>query len=347
MAVKALHKAAKREKYASNSIQLDHSLHCQCVFLSGLCYLQHQIQLQTPLPYYNRQAIGIGATFKPAKRNLKPLQEVNTHMKKSLIALCCLIPAFFLTGCMEEGMLINVNPDGSGTITMRKYLNGDAMGGMMGGLGGEDAKPPSADEQSKQVETEIDALANGFGPVTKQSGKAGKNKQGWPGYEAVYAFNDLNKINLAPPEGGEGPSSSGTPEYAFKFTPGSPAKLEVIATVDADADKEAADKTEEDMKMEIQQQKGQMAMMSAMLAGMRQTVMVKVNGTVVDSNADIVSPKSNSLFILADIEPAKMIANPAFEKMMIESKGAMPHQTINTPGMRFQNPREPVVVTFQ
>ena len=296
-------------------------------------------------------------------------------MKKILVTLCSLLPAFLITGCKEDGLLLNINPDGSGTIVVRSFVNDEAMkqmsGGFPGGGGGDNGgltiEPSDPTEEAKD---EVESLGKALGEVTLASGKAIKNKAGWPGYEAVYSFKDANKIKLtlsadmimdedlaadadADDFGGGGPEMDGgggggeTPEYTIKFTPGNPARLEIMAIIDEAADAEAAARSDQEVEMEMKQTQMQAGMMAGMLKGMRSTIMVRVNGTVVDSNADITSAAGNNVFVLADMKMAEAMTDPGVMQMMKETKGAMPSKSINLPSVKLQNPRAPVVVTFQ
>ena len=255
-------------------------------------------------------------------------------------------------------MLIQVNPDGSGSITLHSYSVGGISAGHMNGGSkpeqieqeqAEDVKSRWSEDQAKLRQMETDALAFSLGPVTKLSGEAGTNKEKWSGYKAVYAFDDINKITL--PKSGDNSDWLGIPAYDFVFTPGSPAKLEIIADIEEQTDlvvgkeplTEGAEATEDET---IDYDNAKAALMT-LCAGMRETLIITVNGTVVDSNADIVNPKSNNTFILADFELDKILTNPELEKLANEFQGSLPDQTINTSGMLLQNPMEPVIVTFQ
>jgi len=272
-------------------------------------------------------------------------------MKKIFISVCSLLPVFLLSGCKEDGLLLNINPDGSGTAVIRSFMNSAAMNSMTSGFGGGDAGGAiEGPDPIKEARNEVEVIAAAMGGLTLVSGKEAKNKAGWPGYVGVYSFADVNKVRITlnkPDSDAEESDGTDNPEYTVKFTPGSPARLEINAEIDPKKDEEAAARSDQEVQMEAKQMQMQAGMMGPMLAGMRSTIMVRVNGTVTESNADITSPAGNNTFILADMKLAEALSDPVVSQMMIETKGAMPDRSINTKAIKLQNPRAPVVVTFQ
>jgi hypothetical protein len=290
-------------------------------------------------------------------------------MKKLIFTLCSILPLLLFTGCKEDGLLLTVNPDGSGTITVRTFMNSEAMEGMAGGLAGGLAGPGDADglkinsDPAADIKSNVEQIGKNLGEVTLVSGKTLKNKAGWPGYEAVYSFTDANKIKLTlnpfaeeiendDAFGGEdemgGPGGdSNAPEYTVQFAKGAPAKLTLTAVIDEAAEAEAASKTDAEVQQEMQQAQMQAPMMAPMLAGMPSTIMVKINGSVVDSNAAITSSAGKQAFMLADMKMAEVLTDKALIAKMAKYKGGMPKETIISKGVKLQNPAEPVVVTFQ
>ena len=100
-----------------------------------------------------------------------------------------------LTGCLEESTVVKISKDGSGLIHTRKYENTQAGKGLLGGLGGGEDQGEEKIDAPTEEELKAKAKAMGEG-VTFKSLRKGKNKSGWTGYEAIYAFEDINKVRL-------------------------------------------------------------------------------------------------------------------------------------------------------
>ena len=247
-------------------------------------------------------------------------------MIKHIFITCFSLTAMLLlTGCMENGILINVNPDGTGKITFRAFQSPQASQ-----MSSEEGVDPS-----KEAQEAIDGSVGDLGAGDKISGRAITNKKGWPGYEGVYHVPDINKLTF--------PASDGMNGYDFKLTPGPTAKLEITTTVDEGHEKRTAEKSAEDFEKEM----AEMGPMMAMMDGMRVTYMVKINGTVESSNAEIVGAGGKEAFILLDLKMAEALKNPAAMAIMKKYKGATPKEGVNVAGYKLQDPSEPVMVTFK
>ncbi|MEM7393748.1 MAG: hypothetical protein AAF492_15510, partial [Verrucomicrobiota bacterium] len=136
-----------------------------------------------------------------------------------------------------------------------------------------------------------------------------------------------------------GPGGNDTPEFTFKFVPGTPASL----TIEADDAGFGGNKQGGPNPQELQQAKA----MAPMFAGMRQTLMVKVDGKVTETTAEIPLGKSGNTFVLADMQIDKMFANDKLLQEMIKLGDGPPDKTINYPEFKLQNTKKPVVIKFQ
>ena len=125
------------------------------------------------------------------------------------------------------------------------------------------------------------------------------------------------------------------------FTPGDVASLSIKAELGDMGGGEDAPPADDP------QAKAQMKMMAPMMAGMRSTIIVKVNGEVTETTAEIPIGKSKNTFALFDLKIGKILAD---DKMIAEmnkfSKGP-PKKTINFPAIKIQNPSEPTVIKFK
>lgn len=126
------------------------------------------------------------------------LVTMQANLKSLVRALAVLaLPTLLLTSCFEQSVVVKVNKDGSGIVHERSYVN-DAMGGMMSGLvGGEGEATVESSGPDVPTEAELKENAASMGEgVTFKSVTPGKNKSGWGGYEVIYEFADVNKLEL-------------------------------------------------------------------------------------------------------------------------------------------------------
>ncbi len=147
------------------------------------------------------------------------------------------IPAvvlLFLSGCFQIIEVMHLNPDGSGTVEESMLLSKKFFAGineMMGGFTGEVGAKPEPLQLFDPAKLREQASAMGEG-VTYRSGKKLETAD-FTGYTAVYAFTDINKLNLNPQGAALGvPAAKGQSArmLGFRFSkssPGSPATLTI------------------------------------------------------------------------------------------------------------------------
>lgn len=291
-------------------------------------------------------------------------------MKLRWLNICIVLASLsLLTGCMQNAILVKVNTDGSGTLTYRVHLSDqltgmmEGMGGMMGAMVEEGAEPepfdPFADMKAE--------MANQFGDAaTLESTRDITNKAGWKGVEAVYAFADINQLKLSEIEqldtGGGGSQSMGAmgAQYTFAFTPGEVATLKLIPLPpeakdagEASAESvpgETGNTAEMPDMGEMEDMMGGMSagMMAPMLKGMRVSLLLFVNGEIVESNASHPSAKNPNVIYLTDIAFDKVLADPEGAKML-DMEDVQPGDLakLDIPGIVIEDPEKEVVIKFR
>lgn len=280
-------------------------------------------------------------------------------MKQSLW-LGLLILALGLTGCIESTTLVSLNPDGSGEIYVREYyspqvtqmLEGmSSMGRMMGPEGAE--APESGDLFKQILDDRLEQYGDG---VTLKSKSDETNDAGWKGFRAVFAFADINELKLAMQN--EGPGTPGaTPgadeeaqAFDFSFTPGSPAVLKMKMGEMPDEEAEAAPEAPsmegmEDMSAQMMQA------MAPMMKGMRVRMLLRVNGTVSESNASFPAEGKPNLFTLMDVSMDAVLDDPeAMQKLMsagedLKSPDALAR--LDLPGVKVEKPGRDIMIRFR
>jgi len=281
--------------------------------------------------------------------------------KRFSIITVILVGLIGLTGCMENAALMKLNKDGSGTLTYRIYLSGEMMQ-MAQSMGGETEGAALDLSSLDPIESIKKGMGDKFGDAATLKGtKDIANKQGWKGVEAIYEFEDVNKLNLVDmgkevdsDDSGGGMSNMGTP-YRFEFVGGDVASLKIIPiTTDEDAAREAVeaatDEMPEDMAgmgMEGMEDLG-MAMMKPMMAGMRITLLVAVDGEIVETNSKFRSEKRPNVVTLMDIRMDKLFEHPeAMGVMSAGDDGPDKLAKLNIPGVKIEDPQKEVTISFK
>ena len=286
---------------------------------------------------------------------------------------CCGLFAILLlvagAGCMEEAVLVTVKKDGSGTIEIRDYLSPqltemmEGMGGMMAGMaeglaveGGEPAAAAKTD-LAAMMEDGAKQKAGSMGEgVTLKSFTPGTNKAGWKGYTATYAFTDINQVKLSLGNDADGPSAapggtSGSSGFTFGFQPGDPAVLKILPVSDgADVGAEGGDggAASDDLGMEGAGMMGMEQMMASMLAGMRLTLLVRVEGEIKETNASHRSEKHKDVITVMDLQMDEVIKNPEAFKLLAggDARAEAKLRQMNLPGVKLPEKAKAIEVKF-
>ena len=286
--------------------------------------------------------------------------------KRFSIITLILLGGIGLTGCMENAALMKLSKDGSGTLTYRIFMSTEMMQmaqGMSSGMGG-DAEGGEVDLSSlNPIESIKKDMADKFGDAaTLESTKDIENKQGWKGIEAIYSFEDVNKLNLANmgdemDSGGGGGATGGsmanmgTP-YRFEFVGGDVATLKIVPiTTDEAAAEAAVEAAAEEMPEEIADMGMDdlgLAMMKPMIAGMRITLLVAVDGDIVDTNSKFRSEKHANVVTVMDIRMDQLFDHPeAMSLMSAGDDGANKLAELNLPGVKIEDPKKEITISFK
>ena len=236
--------------------------------------------------------------------------------------------AVFATGCFETEYTIGIKRDGSGAITQTVLISKEMMemGKNAGGQAPpQDGKNPMIEGMLKTDELK-DTLDKIFGEGVELKTAEPFKKGDREGVKFVFTFKDINKINVLPdpmpktakkkkrgPQADKitpGLLSGNKKPIKFKFveaTGGSPAKLTILSegvSTEGIAGAGPADNPQADNEMAKQM----MEMMKEMMAGMRVRVNVKIDGSIVKSDATYLD-KDKKLVDLIDVKIGDIIAN--------------------------------------
>lgn len=238
--------------------------------------------------------------------------------------------AILHTGCIDTHTEIAVKKDGSGILTQTTYLDVSA-GGMFRGMHEEtEEKEEESETGSGHFEKyEEKAMKMGRG-VKLISAREVENEEGMTGVEAVYAFDDIESLNIdAYPENPmeeamEGMIETDDPQKEesegniyFEFKRGNTAELIIHMPKrdKADMDRE---KDEDDDETAIMDSKGRsqgLEMMKLFMKNLRIRVEVRLlDGKIRETNAAFVE-KENRI-ILMDISFDQIMSDPSYREKM-------------------------------
>lgn len=241
-------------------------------------------------------------------------------MMLRLSAVCAAI--FLLSGCIQDNLMLNIKPDGSGTIE-ETVLMGNAFIEMMQGLtkgagetGAEDkgkadvAKPKSDDSVITEMMDKAKANAKDFGEGVKFVSAKPAKTQTASGYTAIYSFDDISKVTLSQNPGKKSPGESkkedaeaaknDTIKFAFKKGPVS--RLSV--TMPPPKTEEKKDKKDGAGKKEEAEDPNALEMMKSMFKDMRVSIVLNMMGDVVSTNATY---RTGKQITLIDMDFGKLI----------------------------------------
>jgi hypothetical protein len=249
-----------------------------------------------------------------------------THITLSIRRLSlALLVAFASTGCLRSTTVIDLKPDGSGTIVQETAMSSQALGmlqGLAGGQAGGD-KPPQlfGEEQARKA---ADTMNVKF--VSGEPFKTGELE----GYRARYAFDDISKVTVKMDQATDLAPGASTkkPPFGFAFTRGAASSQLTIQMPEQAPDGSplqlpGAGGTSDAEKAQAAQA---MAMMKMMMRGLYVDVALTVNGRILKSNAPYVD---GSRVTLMQIDFDKLLADDsALQKLQsakdVKSLAAVP-----------------------
>lgn len=224
------------------------------------------------------------------------------NLKKLTAIFAGAVAIISLSSCLEQESTTKLSKDGSGTITENISV-GAQMAGMMKAQG-EGGGNELTDEETYKAKAET------MGEGVEFVGLKQKDlDNGGLQITATYKFADINKLKASM----NNDDSEGEP-ITFAYEPGDTNKLTVNMPKKAEA-KGGAEELGEieglegELKLSDEEkaaQKEQMKMMAGMMAGMRMSAFIEVDGEVVKTDADFADGNKITLY---DLEIGKIFAN--------------------------------------
>jgi hypothetical protein len=208
-----------------------------------------------------------------------------------MIALRCFVLtwlAIAAAGCIKSASLIQVKPDGSGTIEQTMMVNPAAMKGMMAGMGAAAGKAPGPVLNEADFKRAAERM--GVRPVSLTPIKEGN----FEGQKAVYAFDDISKVRVdqdpqmsGASSGKVSAASSSRSPIRFGFKQQGETSVLTIS-VDEQAAADATAKANEAPSLD-KIDPAMMQMIKTMFDGFHVAIDLAVDGKIVKTNADYVN----------------------------------------------------------
>ncbi len=257
------------------------------------------------------------------------------------------ITVTLLTGCFKVETTVKINKDGSGkifqTVVMSKTFV-EMISQFAGSLG----DSSSTEEFSLFDEKEFKESANEFGSDVKYISGEYVSEDGWEGFRAEYAFDDLNKIRLEPSPDSkvsigmeeQDVEKEDTEYYFFTFIKGEvPEVIIDRPEIEKDFDDEEIDVEGGDDELNEEFLK--------LMEGMRVDIVLEFEGEIVETNATHVE---GSRITLLSMDFGEIIKNKEtlemFNKSQPDKIEDLETFVEKIPGMKLEL-KKPVSVKFK
>jgi hypothetical protein len=231
-----------------------------------------------------------------------------------------LIAAVTLTACLDSTTIVKLKPDGTGTVEQTTLVNTAALKGMMGAKGGQQTGGPVVNRE----ELERTAARMGTG-VKLVSAEPFKAANGFEGTKAIFAFDDINEIQISQDpnmSGGTGNRNATEPTaddpVKFNFTRGATSSRLTINYIDKAPSRDATPNPAGGGDMPDLSNPMVMNMIKTMFKGFKVNIGLEVVGSIVKTNAEYVS---GPRITLLEMDVEALLADEAKFKALTEKIG--------------------------
>jgi hypothetical protein len=132
---------------------------------------------------------------------------------RSLRLFAVLAAALSLSACLNSSTVVKLKPDGSGTVEQTTLMNMAALKGMMPGAAGQNQGPMM---NKADLERTAQRMGKGVRLVSTEPIKAAN---GFEGAKAIFAFDDINQIELSQDPNIGGGSDARMPDGSKRESP--------------------------------------------------------------------------------------------------------------------------------
>jgi len=226
---------------------------------------------------------------------------------RSLRVLLAIVSTVALTACINSTTLIKLKADGSGTVEQTTLMNVAALKSFA----------PGTDKQMGGVnKADLERTATRMGKgVRLVSAEPFKGANGFEGSKAIFAFDDINQIQVSQgPSMGGGTDGRMSPEptsedpVKFKLTRAGGTSTLTIAFIDQPGGAGKTDPGASPMADMDLTNPMMMGMLKSMFAGFKVNIDLEVAGAIVKTNAEYVT---GSRLTLLEMDMDSLLADEA------------------------------------
>jgi hypothetical protein len=270
-------------------------------------------------------------------------------IKRITHLLAFILSTSFFAGCLQVGTTLKVEKDGSGTIN-EKVLFSKTFVKMIKEFTEAFQDSGSTEEFTLFETDDIKADAKNYGENVKYVSHELVSNDNWEGYQAIYSFNDITKVQISPDPDSKvalDDQSTDTEEeeyYFFKFVKGDTPQLIIDRPdIELSAETDEYDDTEETEQNNEQEDEEFLKMME----GMKVDISVEVDGEIVNTNATYVQGSKITLF---EMNLTEMMKNKEvfkeFKKNEPNNIEEMKQYLEKLPGLKIEV-EKPITITFK
>ena len=240
---------------------------------------------------------------------------------RALRALAVLLATTTLTACLNSSTVVKVNPDGSGTVEQVTLVNTAALKGMAGG------NQPGTVINRDDLERTAARMGKG---VRLVSAEKATGDPGFEGTKAVFAFDDINQIQISQDPSMSGSMSGSTSgrlsseptaddPVKFKFARGATSSILTINYIDKPPSGSVQPNAAGKGDMPDLTNPMIMNMLKTMFQGFKINIGLEVAGKIVKTNAEYVT---GPRITLLEMDVAELLSDEAKLKALQGKIGA-------------------------
>jgi hypothetical protein len=188
---------------------------------------------------------------------------------------------------LNSTTLVKLKPDGSGTVEQTTLMNMAALKGMV--PQGANQAPPGPLMNKADLERTAQRMGKGVRLVSTEPVKGDK---GFEGTKAIFAFDDINQIQISQDPGGgnmAGGNSDSPVKFALTRNPGGTSTLTINFNDKPVGDATAKPEPPERSDMPDLTNPMMMNMIKTMFDGFKINIALEVVGSIVKTNAEYVT----------------------------------------------------------
>ena len=228
---------------------------------------------------------------------------------RALRLVAVLLGTTAFTACLDSTTLVKVKPDGSGTVEQTTLVNTGALKGMMPGA----EKQASSGPVINKADLEATAARMGKG-VRLVSADPIKGANGFEGTKAIFAFDDINQIQISQDPNLSGSTSgrlstepTSDDPVKFKLTKGGTSSTLTINYIDKPSGTREVNPAGGGDMPDLTNPMV-MGMMKTMFQGFKINIALEVVGSIVKTNAEYVA---GPRLTLLEMDMAALLADEA------------------------------------